>query len=85
MPHAGPVSWLSSVSQPMDRLRHLQPGETLRIPIIEEQVVVHKGPVVIEERTLSKRIVEETQKVSDSIPREVAHIQPRRDVPLRDS
>jgi uncharacterized protein (TIGR02271 family) len=62
------------VEQIIDRLRHMQPGEMLRIPIVEEEVVVHKRPVVVEEITLGKRSVEETQKVTDTVRREVAHI-----------
>jgi uncharacterized protein (TIGR02271 family) len=73
------------VAQLVDRLRHMRPGETLRIPIIEEEVVVHKRPVVVEEITLSKRIREETQKVSDTIRREEAHIEPHGRVPLHDA
>jgi uncharacterized protein (TIGR02271 family) len=63
------------VEQLMDRLRHMGSGETLRIPIIEEEVVVHKRPVVVEEITIGKRTRAETQKVSDTIRREVARIE----------
>jgi uncharacterized protein (TIGR02271 family) len=63
------------VEQLLDRLRHMQPGETLRIPIIEEEVVVHKRPVVVEEITLGKRTIQETQEVSDTVRREQARIE----------
>lgn len=63
------------VEQLLDRLRHMQAGETLRIPIIEEEVVVHKRPVVVEEITLGKRTIEDTQQVSDTIRREQARIE----------
>jgi uncharacterized protein (TIGR02271 family) len=53
----------------------MQPGETLRIPIIEEEVVVHKRPVVVEEITLGKRTIQETQEVSDTVRREQARIE----------
>ena len=70
---AGPADPL--VEQLLDRLRHMQPGETLRIPIIEEEVVVHKRPVVVEEITLGKRTIQETQEVSDTVRREQARIE----------
>lgn len=75
----------SLVEQLMERLRHMQPVQTLRIPINRKEVMVHKGPVVVEEITVGKRIVEETQKVSDTIRREEAHIEPHVDVPLHDA
>jgi len=59
----------------MDRLRQLQPGESLRVPIIEEEVVVSKRPVVVEEITVRKRLQEETKHFSDTIRREVAHVE----------
>lgn len=73
------------IAQLMDRLRHMQQGETLRIPIIEEEIVVHKRPVVVEEITVGKRIVEDTQKVSDTIRREEARIEPHGRAPLHDA
>jgi uncharacterized protein (TIGR02271 family) len=63
------------VEQLIDRLRHMQSGETLRIPIIEEEVVIHKRPVVVEEITLGKRTIQDTQEVSDTIRREEARIE----------
>jgi uncharacterized protein (TIGR02271 family) len=62
------------VEQLLDRLRHMQPGEALRIPIIEEEVVVHTRPVVVEEITLGKRTIQDTQEVSDTVRREQARI-----------
>jgi stress response protein YsnF len=70
------------IQQLLDRLRHMQPGELLRIPIIEEEVVVHKRPVVVEEITLGKRTVQDTQTVSDTVRGEEARIEPHGDVPL---
>ena len=73
------------VAQLIDRLRHMQPGQTLRIPIIEEEVVVHRRPVVVEEITVGKRILEDTQKVSETVRREEAHIEPHGRAPLHDA
>jgi uncharacterized protein (TIGR02271 family) len=62
------------VQSVLNRLREMQPGEVLRIPIIEEEVIVSKRPVVVEEITLRKRLREDTQRFSDTVRREVAHI-----------
>jgi stress response protein YsnF len=80
---AGPPDPL--VEQLVDRLRHMQSGEVLRIPIVEEEVVVHKRPVVVEEVTLGKRRVQDSQTVSDTVRREEARIEREGDVRLQDS
>ncbi len=72
------------IAQLTDRLQQMQSGETLRIPIIEEDIVVHKRPVVIEEVTVGKRTIQETQKVSDTVRREEAHIEPHGEVRIRE-
>jgi hypothetical protein len=49
-----------------------------------KEVVVHKRPLVVEEITISKRILQDTQKVSDTIRREEARTSsPRRRVLTR--
>jgi uncharacterized protein (TIGR02271 family) len=58
----------------------MRSGEVLRIPIVEEEVIIHKRPVVVEEVTLGKRVIEDTQKVSDTIRREEARIEEHGDV-----
>jgi stress response protein YsnF len=70
------------VEQLIDRLRHMQTGETLRIPIVEEEIVVHKRPVVVEEISLGKRTVADKQWVTDTVRREEARIEPHGDVHL---
>jgi uncharacterized protein (TIGR02271 family) len=70
------------VDQLVDRLRHMRSGEVLRIPIVEEEVVVHKRPVVVEEVTLGKRVIEDSQTVSDTVRREEARIEEHGDVRL---
>ncbi len=57
-----------------ERLRALQLGETLRLPIVEEEVVVQKRPMVTRELVIDKRLVEEVQKLSDTVRREEARI-----------
>jgi uncharacterized protein (TIGR02271 family) len=55
-------------------------GETYRVPVREEQVTVEKQPVVREEVSLGKRAVQDTQRVSDTVRREEAHIEREGDV-----
>ena len=71
----GPAASDPVIQSVMDRLRQMQPGEALRIPIIEEEVIVSKRPVVVEEITVRKRLQEETKRFSDTVRREVAHIE----------
>jgi uncharacterized protein (TIGR02271 family) len=53
----------------------IEDGEEIRIPLMEEEVHVEKTPVVREEVSLKKRQVQSTQKVSDTVRREEAHIE----------
>lgn len=53
----------------------LKNGETLRIVLHEEQVRVEKYPVVMEEIFISKRQIEETRHISDTLKREEVHIE----------
>lgn len=73
------------IQQLMDRLHNMQPGESLRIPIVQDEVVVYKRPVVVEEITVGKRLVEETTQVSDMVRREEARIEPHGDISVHDS
>jgi uncharacterized protein (TIGR02271 family) len=45
-------------------------GDTIRVPVTEEQVEVTKRPRVVEEIEVSKRPVTETKHVSDTVRRE---------------
>jgi uncharacterized protein (TIGR02271 family) len=88
-PHAMDRSAEVSVTDPlvqqlMERLRTMQPGETLRIPIVQEEVVVSKRPVVVEEITLAKRTVTETAHVTDTVRREEARIDPHGDITVHE-
>ena len=48
--------------------------EMLRVPVHEEQVAVDKQAVVYEDVTVGKRAVQETQRVSDSVHKEVMDV-----------
>jgi uncharacterized protein (TIGR02271 family) len=67
-----------------DRLRQMQPGEALRIPVVEEEVVIHKQPVVKSQLVIGKRLVREVQHFSDTVRREVADVDRRGDVRFAD-
>jgi uncharacterized protein (TIGR02271 family) len=49
-------------------------GETISIPVHEEQVTAQKRAVVYEEVEVGKRAVQETQRVSETVRREEAVI-----------
>jgi len=49
-------------------------GEVLSVPVHEERVSVTKQPVVYEEVNLGKRAVQENQRVSDTVRKEVVDV-----------
>ncbi|MFL5592795.1 MAG: YsnF/AvaK domain-containing protein [Ktedonobacteraceae bacterium] len=53
----------------------LKEGGTLRIVVREEQVRVEKYPVVKEEIFITKRQIQESKHISDSVKREEAHLE----------
>jgi uncharacterized protein (TIGR02271 family) len=59
-------------------------GETYRVPVHEEQVTTEKVPVEREEVTLKKQPVQETQRVTETVQREEAHVEYEGDVDVRD-
>jgi uncharacterized protein (TIGR02271 family) len=60
-------------------------GETYRIPLSEEQVTTEKVSVEREEVSFGKRPVQETQRVTDTVQREEAHIEHTGDVNIKDT
>jgi stress response protein YsnF len=63
-----------------ERLREMQPGEALRVPVVEEEVIVTKRPIISSEVLIGKRLVREIQHFTDTIRREVADIDTHGDV-----
>ena len=55
-------------------------SETLNVPVHEEQVSVDKQAVVYEEVNVGKRAVQETQRVSDTVRKEVVDVDATGDV-----
>ena len=66
------------------RVRQMQPGEAVRIPIVEEEVIIQKQPVVKSQLLIGKRLVREIQHFTDTVRREVADVDRRGDVRLAD-
>ncbi len=66
-------------------LVELPPGQTIRIPIREEQVFIEKRPIVTGELIVSKRGVQETRQFSDTVRREVPHLERTGDVIVHDN
>jgi uncharacterized protein (TIGR02271 family) len=58
----------------------LAAGETIRIPIREEQVVIEKRPIITEELIVGKRTVQEIRHFTDTVRREVPHVEREGDV-----
>jgi stress response protein YsnF len=63
-----------------ERLRHLQPGDVVRVPVMEEEVVIQKRPVVVEEIAIGKRAHTETHRISEAVRREQVRIERQGDV-----
>lgn len=68
--------------QPSDQ--PISEGETYRIPVREEQVTTEKVPIEREEVVFGKQPVQETQRVTDTVQREEAHIEHEGDINVRD-
>ena len=60
------------------------PGEVIRIPLMREQVVVEKRPVVREEVRVGKRVVQETERVGGEVRKEEVRIEREGDVEIHD-
>jgi uncharacterized protein (TIGR02271 family) len=67
-----------------ESLRALQLGETLRLPIAEEEIIIQKRPMVTRELLIDKRLVEEVRRFSDTVRREDVRITPVGAEPLKD-
>ncbi len=57
-------------------------GEELRIPVHAEQVRVEKTPVVKEEVTVGKRLVQDTEHVGGTVRKEEARVEKKGDVDI---
>ena len=57
------------------RLQALRPGESIRLPLVEEEVVIDKQVMVVEEVTIGTRQVPAMQQVAGVVRREQARIE----------
>jgi uncharacterized protein (TIGR02271 family) len=72
-----------TVNRPVPRGRRPLPrqeGDTLIVPIVEEEIVVSKRLVVREEVRITKRRLERHEEVSDTVRRQELHIESLGDV-----
>jgi len=74
------VRRVSVIRDATDDDRAFAEGDTIRVPVTEEQVDVTKRPRVVEEVEISKRPVTETQHVSDTVRRERVDVNQQGDV-----
>jgi uncharacterized protein (TIGR02271 family) len=71
------------VNRPLPRGRRpipRQEGDTLIVPIVEEEIVVSKRLIVREEVRITKRRLERHEEVSDTVRKQELHIQSLGDV-----
>ena len=61
------------------------PGEEIRIPVREEQIFVEKRPVVKEEVTVGKRVVQDTERVGGEVRKEEVRVEREGDVDIRET
>ena len=66
--------------EPRPADRRVGEGEPLEVPVRKEEVTVEKQPVVYEEVEVGKRAVQDTERVSGTIRREVADVETEGDV-----
>ena len=53
----------------------IKEGEEIRVPVTEEQVAVEKKPVVKEEVTVGKRVVQDTERVGGEVRKEDVRVE----------
>ncbi len=74
-----------AVTDQVDDATPIGEGETINIPVSAEQVNVSKDTVTTGEVGIGKRVVEGTQRVSDTVRREEARIDQTGNVPIQDT
>jgi len=77
------VEQVNVAPRPADQAISDVEGDTIRVPVVEEQVQVTKQPVVTGEVQVSKRQVQENRQVSDTVRREEATIEREGDVNIQ--
>ena len=62
----------------------IREGEEIRVPVMEEQVAVEKKPVVKEEVTVGKRVVQDTERVGGEVRKEDVRVEHEGEVDVRE-
>ena len=62
----------------------IAPGEEIRVPVTEEQFTVEKRPVVKEEVTVGKRVVQDTKRVGGEVRKEEVRVEREGGVDVRE-
>lgn len=81
--HNSPVD--PSATLPFSENEVLKEEGTLRILVREEQVLIHKQPVVVEEIVIHKHMVEEIGQIVEPIRHEEVHIERLGNAPIREN
>ena len=61
----------------------LEEGKPFTIQVREEQVFIQKTPMVIEEITLTKQIIQQTRSIADTVQKEELHVEHTGDVRIQ--
>ncbi len=61
----------------------LEEGKPFTIQVREEQVFIQKTPMVIEEITLTKQVIQETKPITEAVQREELHVERTGDVHIQ--
>ena len=61
----------------------LEEGQPFTIQVREEQVFIQKTPMVVEEITLTKQVIQETKAITDTVQREELHVERTGDVRIQ--
>jgi uncharacterized protein (TIGR02271 family) len=62
----------------------IKEGEEIRVPVTEEQVAVEKKPVVKEEVTVGKQVVQDTERVGGEVRKEDVRVEHEGEVDVRE-
>jgi uncharacterized protein (TIGR02271 family) len=79
------VERVDTAPRPADQPITGNENDTIRVPVVEEQVQVTKQPVVTGEVVVGKRQVQDNQQVTDTVRREEPRIEQQGDVNIQGS
>jgi uncharacterized protein (TIGR02271 family) len=65
------------------KLTNLNPGESIRIPLREEQIFVEKRPIIKEEVVITKQMVQDVKHIVATVQKEVPRLERDGDIRVR--